>query len=336
MAIPSAKGPYTKRERRVMRAIRNAYEILSLPALVVFLLSNRRFDPTYGLSRRRRVQLVWRMHRNTKAIETGTSVRAHVAMAAKIFEVPASVEGTLIECGCWKGGTTANLSLIAAATGRTLIVYDSFEGLPPPTRGDRWAHSLGTGAFRGDLDTVRGNVEAHGAIDSCEFRKGWFADTLSGHTEPIVACYIDVDYQQSLHECVLHLWPHLRDSGYLFIDEYTRLDYCALFFSERWWREYFDRPPPGLMGAGTGVAVGHYFLGPNRGLPPMQQPRSAAYTRKDFYGMWDHYPDANPQVRPGGGPGDATSADGWLVTDVSVRERQEIRRQRGEGLPRPS
>jgi hypothetical protein len=326
-------GPYSARERKVMRTIRSAYDVLSLPALVVFLLSSRRIDPAYRMSWRRRARLVWRMYRNTTAIETGTSLRAHVAMAAAVLEVPASVQGVLVECGCWRGGTSANLSLVAAATGRTLIVYDSFEGLPPPTKGDRWAHSLGTGAYRGDLETVRENIAAHGVIDVCELRKGWFADTLPHHSEPIVACYLDVDYQQSLHECVLHLWPHVTDSGYVFIDEYTRLDYCALFFSERWWRTYFDRPPPGLMGAGTGVGVGHYFLGPNRGLPPIQEARSVGYARKDFYGMWDHYPDPEPQARSGGGAGDSAGSEGWTLTDVSVRERQARRRKRGEVPP---
>jgi hypothetical protein len=263
------------------------------------------------------------MRRNCRQIETGTALRAHVAMAAKVFEVPVSQEGVLVECGCWRGGTSTNLSLIAAATGRSLIVYDSFEGLPPPAPGDRWAHELGTGAFRGDLDVVRANVERGGSIDVCEFRKGWFADTLPSHSEPIVLCYLDVDYQQSLHECVLNLWPHLTDAGYLFVDEYVRLDYCALFFSERWWRESFDRPPPGLMGAGTGVAVGHYFLGPHRGMPPIQGPRSVAFTRKDFYGMWDYFPGTVTEPRSGGGRGDAHGPKGWTLTAVSVAETAE-------------
>ena len=39
-------------------------------------------------------------------------------------------EGVVVECGCYLGGSTANLSLICQAVGRELIVYDSFEGLP--------------------------------------------------------------------------------------------------------------------------------------------------------------------------------------------------------------
>ncbi|HLT27990.1 MAG TPA: TylF/MycF/NovP-related O-methyltransferase, partial [Zeimonas sp.] len=36
----------------------------------------------------------------------------------------------LVEAGCFKGGSTAKLSLLAELAGRELVVFDSFEGLP--------------------------------------------------------------------------------------------------------------------------------------------------------------------------------------------------------------
>lgn len=310
-------GRYSRRELWLVGRVRSAYEWVSLPVLTVFLFHNRRFDPAYGLTWRRKFRLARQFHRTTRQVETGTSNRAHMAMAAKIFEIPASVPGVLVEAGCWKGGTTANLSLVAEVVGRDLLVYDSFEGLPAPAPGDRWAHALGEGAFRGELEEVKANVEAWGAIDRCVFRKGWFSETMGDHHEPVVAAFVDVDHQASMHQCVLGLWPHLIDSGYFFVDEYTRLDYCALFFSERFWRTYFDRPPPGLMGAGTGIAVGQYFLGPYRERPPMQEPRSLGWTRKDFYAEWDYLPDDVPaRPLPGGGPGGAHGPEGWTTTTV--------------------
>ena len=64
------------------------------------------------------------MFRNTRRITTGTSYRAHLAVAAKLFLLPPSVPGAVVEYGCWKGGSTANLSLICDVVGRDLIVYD--------------------------------------------------------------------------------------------------------------------------------------------------------------------------------------------------------------------
>ena len=77
----------------------------------------------------------------------------------------------------------------------------------------------------------------------------------------------------------------------MFIDEYVFLDYCALFYSEKFWRRHFDTTPPGLIGAGSGVGVGEYYVGPYGERLPVQAPGSVAYTRKDFDGHWAYYPD---------------------------------------------
>ena len=274
---------FSERFKRLHRAV-------SLPGTAIALLHDNRIDPAYGMTWRRKLTLALRMYRNTRAVFTGTSYKAHLAMAAKLLAIPPEVEGDVVECGCFLGGSTANLSLVCEITGRRLHVYDSFEGMPPPEEGDRFATAEATGALAADLDLVRENVRRLGAIDRCEFHKGWFEDTLPAHDRPIVLAFLDVDWQASLRDCVLNLWPHLVERGYVFIDEYVQLDYCALFFSERFWREHFDRSPPGLLGAGAGVAVGEYYLGPRDELLPIQGPASVAYTRKDFSGSWEFFP----------------------------------------------
>ncbi len=288
--------PGYARGQRIAKQVRNVYDVASLPLAIFFLLSHHRFHPAYGLTWWKRIDLGVRMFRNTRRITTGTSYKAHLAMAAKLFQIPPSVEGAVVECGCWKGGSTTNLSLICDIVGRELIVYDTFAGLPTAPANDKYAWSEGEGHFRGDLEVVQDHVRRFGAIDRCTFRKGLFSDTLPHHTEPIVFAFLDVDYASSLHDCVVNLWPHLTEQGYVFIDEFVRIDYCALFFSERWWDRYFDRPPPGMMGVGTGIGVGQYFLGPMKGRAWVQAPTSVAYTRNDFYGMWDYDPDVPDEV----------------------------------------
>jgi hypothetical protein len=294
---PSKHGPLSLRTRAGrLDLVGRLYERLCLPFAIVMLLTNPRFHPKYELTWRKKLALGRRMYRNTRKIRTGISYKAHLAMAAKLFEIPPGVKGAVVECGCWLGGTTANLSLICDVVGRDLIVYDSFEGLPAPVVGDNM-NPMVKGSFAGPLETVRDHVRRYGVIERCEFRKGWFKDTLPSHREPIVACFIDVDLKSSMHDCVVNLWPHLTDEGYVFFDEYVHLHNCALFFSERFWREQFDREPPGLMGAGTGVGVGQYFLGPWIGphsVPPIQRPTSVAYTRKHFDGGWSYTPEDPP------------------------------------------
>jgi hypothetical protein len=289
------KQPQGKARIKRMVRIGEWYERVSFPFAIFFLFANPRIRPKYEMTWRKKIELGFRLYRNTRRIRTGLSYKAHLAMAAKLLEIPPSVEGVVVECGCWLGGTTTNLSLLCELVGRDLIVYDSFEGLPAPVPGDNMKPAV-KGSFRGDLEVVRDNVARFGAVDRCEFRKGWFKDTVPHHTEPIVLCLIDVDLKSSMHDCVVSLWPHLTDEGYMFFDEFVHLHNCALFFSERFWRDYLDTTPPGLMGAGTGVGVGQYFLGPWLGkdsVPPIQSPTSVAFTRKGYCGSWDYMPGSS-------------------------------------------
>jgi hypothetical protein len=278
------------RQPPVVRAML-IHRAVSLPSTVLFLFIGRSIPSAYGMTWPRRFGLALRMYRNTKRVRTATSYKSHLAMAVKLFEIPPDVPGDVVECGCFRGGSTANLSLVCEIVGRKLIVYDSFEGLPAPQPGDRYATDSTEGYLSATLEEVRGNVARLGAVGCCEFRKGWFEDTLPSHDTPIVLTFLDVDYQASLRDCVLNLWPHLTDRGYLFIDEYMVLDYGALFFSEKFWNRYFDRPPPGMIGIGSGVGVGEYYLGPRHELPRYQEAGSVAYTRKDFDGEWTFYPE---------------------------------------------
>ena len=84
--------------------------------------------------------------------------------------------------------------------------------------------------------------------------------------------FLDVDYAASLDVCMRNLWPHLTKSGYLFTDEFVLTDYCALFSSERWWETNFESKPPGLIGSGSGVGTGSYYLGPWEGAESVSIP----------------------------------------------------------------
>lgn len=279
------------------RFVMKAHFVVQAPLAIFFILCSTRIAPEYRLSWWRRFALGGRMFWNRLWIQSGSSYKTHLAMALKVLETPPSVQGAIVECGTWKGGSAVNLSLVAKLTGRKLLIYDSFQGLPPAVAGDREAGGYATGDFRGTLDEVKANLTRYGAIECCEFRQGWFDATLPSLAEPVLLAYLDVDLESSLDTCVRCIWPRLVDTGYVFIDEFVSLDYCALFFSERWWSSNFDRTPPGLIGAGVGLPLGEYYIGPwsERKAHPAQHANGAAYTRKDFSGVWAFYPAAgNP------------------------------------------
>jgi len=269
------------------------YFLLTVPVSIYFILASTKIDSRYGVSRITKLLLGLRMLRNTIQIPTGSSFKVHLAMALKLLEMPPDRRGAIVECGSWKGGSAANLSLVCELTGRTLEIFDSFEGLPPGEPSDREARHYRAGDYRGSLEEVRENIRRYGALDRCNFNPGWFHETLPNLDYPVALAYLDVDYEASLDICMRSLWPHLIEGGYVFVDECATLDYVSLFFSESWWRTEFDEVPPGLMGAGTGLALGEYYIGPwgERDDHPLQHITTGAYTQKGMSAHWTYRPE---------------------------------------------
>jgi O-methyltransferase len=261
------------------------------PFCILSLLSSKRIHPAYRMTLFRKLGLGYRFFLNRLRIPTTTSPKVHLAMALKLLEMSPDLPGVVIECGTYKGGTAANLSIVCKLVGRELVVFDSFEGLPEGSPLDREAKGYAKGDFAGSLEEVRNNIRRVGAIECCHFVRGWFENTLPTFDRTIVLAYIDVDLESSLDVCVKSAWRHLSERGFIFIDECVSTDYCALFYSERWWRENFDRTPPGLIGAGTGLATGDFYIGPYNELQDhaMQHASSGAYTSKQMSGYWSYY-----------------------------------------------
>lgn len=123
----------------MLQLLKKAYDVLSVPVCTFFILNSRSIHKSYRMSAFRKFKLGLRMFLNTKRIPTATPYKSHLAMALKILETSPDVPGDIIECGTWKGGSAANLSLVCRIVGRKLKAYDSFEGLPEGELGDREA-----------------------------------------------------------------------------------------------------------------------------------------------------------------------------------------------------
>ena len=199
---------------------------------------------------------------NGRRVETASRYTEHLAIASHIIGVPAQTEGCVIECGCYKGGSTVNLSLAAALVRRELHVFDSFEGLPASLNGDenilhhdRMTNTYEPGMYAGSLEEVRENVRRYGDLSVCRFHKGWFDDTLSDFSAPCVTAFVDVDLRTSLETCVKAIWPLMADGGALFVHEARHHEIASLFFDDDWWEQTLGTRAPGLIGAGTGLGL---------------------------------------------------------------------------------
>jgi hypothetical protein len=238
----------------------------------------------YGITFLTKVTIARRMRKNTRRIPTASHFLEHLLMATQIMRVPRSVEGCVIECGSFKGGSAANLSLVCALCKRKLEIFDSFQGLPEPDQSDqehvlmgtREIHTYAKGAFQGTLDEVKRNISSYGELSVCNFNVGYFDQTLPGFSRKCILIFLDVDLVGSLKDCLSYLWPSLQDGCYLFTHEAHHMEIPALFFDEEWWRSRMQSRAPGLVGSGTGIglqpaaggfrsALGYTVKNPKRG-----------------------------------------------------------------------
>jgi O-methyltransferase len=185
-------------------------------------------------------------------------MHTHAEMArilSAILAIPPSVKGCIVEAGCYKGGSTAKLSLAAKLVNRKLFVFDSFAGLPVNTEphkksmfGERIDFVQGRYAAR--LEEVQANVRQFGAEEICAFVPGWFDDTMPRFDEPIAVAFTDVDLAASVRTCVRWLYPLLVPGGSLFSHD-GHLPLCQeVFRDDGFWTNVVGHARPPIPGLG--------------------------------------------------------------------------------------
>jgi O-methyltransferase len=204
--------------------------------------------------------------------------------------VPKGAAGSVVEAGCYVGGSTANLSLVCAMTGRKLIVFDSFAGLPEPKEYDRWHHDFHAGhtdvyykgRFAAAREVVERNVAKYGDIGACEFRAGYYNETMPSVKEPVVMAFLDVDLIDSLKPCLIGLWPNLVPGCRIYTHEAGNLAFISLYFDQAWWREVLNEDAPGFVGSGVGLPLGmHPLWGSGLGYARKPEERSGIAPDRD-------------------------------------------------------
>jgi O-methyltransferase len=212
------------------------------------------------VAREQRLAILDRFAKIHRMVPCAHSPAQFTIIAEHLLEL--DVPGDIVQCGAFKGGSTAKLSVLAKLTGRRLYVCDSFEGLPETHEGTQRfvAHDRSTdyvfspGEYAGTLDEVRTNVMRAGELDVCTFVPGWFSNTLPTlEVEPALV-FTDVDYVSSARDCLRSLWPRLRPGGVWFTHEAMFLTYVEGMMDPEWWLEQLHEAPPVLIGGGAGVS----------------------------------------------------------------------------------
>lgn len=221
---------------------------------------------TYGVDKKQKKELLKKILKINRSIPSATPWVTHLLFAKEILSIPASVKGDVIECGCYKGASTASLSLICEITQRKLIACDSFQGLPKDQHKEVHCYPYAgvygyykEGMYEGSFEEVKKNINQHGSISSCEFLPGFFSETLHQLKDPIVFAFLDVDLMSSTLDCIRAIWPLLQESCYIYSDDSADMEIVKIWFDEGFWKKEFDMIPPGYVGAGCGLPINMFF-----------------------------------------------------------------------------
>jgi O-methyltransferase len=238
---------------------------LPKPLLFIYRLCKRPQDiavmggflvkPNAKLPFIKRLSLTGEMCRISTYVECVHTQEEASAYMDEIISMPSTLKGCVVEAGCYKGGSTAKFSLATKIAGRKLFVFDSFEGIPDNDEmheknifGGRAAFPQGS--WRGSLEEVKNAVEKYGDIDTCEFVKGWFKETLPYFKEPIAAAYLDVDLAASTRTCLKYLYPLLAAGGVLYSHDGHLPLVIEVFNDDEFWKNEIGCKKPHVEGLG--------------------------------------------------------------------------------------
>ena len=147
------------------------------------------------------------------------------------------IPGDVVECGVWKGGSSmaAAWSLLHGGdTSRTLHLFDTFEGMPPPAdmdlRRDGVAateifaahHVHNQHWIRSPLEEVKTNLALTGyPVEKIKFIQGKVEETIpAASPDKIAVLRLDTDWYESTKHELEHLYPLLSEGGVLIVNDY--------------------------------------------------------------------------------------------------------------------
>jgi hypothetical protein len=181
-----------------------------------------------------------------------TSAERVVSLVRAIeYVVDAGIEGDIVECGVWRGGSAMaaimTLHRIGAAP-RKVHLFDTFEGMVRPTDRD-YTPIYGKSAVdilvsenpeasltwaKASLDEVRRNIDSIGyPPDFVSYVRGPVEQTLPDQAPGRIAVLrLDTDWYESTRHELVHLYPRLEPGGLLIIDDYGHWDGARLAVDE--------------------------------------------------------------------------------------------------------
>ena len=138
------------------------------------------------------------------------------------------VEGSIVECGVGPGRSIFAFSIITQHLTRSREIwgFDTFEGIPPPTREDGSANAHKTGWWNHSQKQVVELLEFNGLegpyiSENIRFVPGEFSESLARYDGGAIALlHLDVDFYDSYRKALESLYDHVAPGGIIAFDEY--------------------------------------------------------------------------------------------------------------------
>lgn len=143
-------------------------------------------------------------------------------IASILAERPPRAGEVVVEAGCWQGGSSAKLSLLAAQLGLRLHIYDSFQGVEEVGAGDPSVEWDFAGQYASPEARLRENLDRYGEPSCCSIHAGWFSETLARRPlrAPVRMAYIDCDLAKGTFEALQGVLPALVPDGVVLSQDY--------------------------------------------------------------------------------------------------------------------
>ncbi len=182
------------------------------------------------------------------------------------------VQGSVVECGVWKGGCSALLAETIQTFGvddKTVYLFDTFEGMPEPGDHDRNLVSDelamiryeaktrdGSGWLAVSIDDVRENLRTSKyPFSRYELIPGMVEATIPADApDQIALLRLDTDWYESTKHVMEHLYPRLVQGGVLIVDDFGRWAGCRKAVTE--YLAALDSPIFLAEDANYGAAIG--------------------------------------------------------------------------------
>lgn len=148
------------------------------------------------------------------------------------------IQGSVVECGVWRGGSSmaAALTLLQERKSiRDLYLFDTFEGMTPPSDVDQTVDGkLARTYLNNDpekkgiwcvagLEDVQRNMASTGyPSERVHYIKGPVEETIPAQSPkgPIALLRLDTDWYESTRHELDQLFPQLVPGGVLIVDDY--------------------------------------------------------------------------------------------------------------------